>query len=42
MLAANDSELRQRRARRNALWLAVLALTFYAGFIAISVSRAHG
>jgi len=33
---------RQRRAKRNALWLTLLALGFYAGFILLSVSRAHG
>ena len=33
---------RQRRAKRNALWLALLALGFYAGFILLSMSRAHG
>jgi hypothetical protein len=41
--ATNDSEqLRQRRVRRGALWLTLLALGFYAAFIVISVSRAHG
>lgn len=33
---------RQRRVRRTAWWLAALALAFYAGFIVLSVSRAHG
>ncbi|HVY23421.1 MAG TPA: hypothetical protein VG962_08735 [Steroidobacteraceae bacterium] len=37
----NDAERRQR-IRRNALWLTLLALGFYAGFILLSVSRAHG
>jgi hypothetical protein len=31
---------RKRKARRTALWLALLAAAFYFGFIAISVMRA--
>jgi hypothetical protein len=33
---------RQRRAKRNALWLGLLALGFYTAFILLSMSRAHG
>ncbi len=33
---------RQRRIRRNVWWLAALALAFYVGFIAMSVSGARG
>jgi len=33
---------RQRRAKRNALWLGLLALGFYAAFILLSMSRPHG
>jgi len=33
---------RQRRVRRTTWWLAALALTFYVGFIVMSVSSAHG
>jgi len=32
----------RNRAKRNALWLALLALGFYAGFILLSLSRGHG
>lgn len=32
---------RQRRIRRNVWWLAALALAFYLGFIAMSVSGAR-
>jgi len=34
--------LRQRRVKRNALWLALLALGFYAAFVVLGLSRAHG
>jgi hypothetical protein len=34
--------LRQRRAKRNALWLALLALGFYVAFVALGLSGAHG
>jgi hypothetical protein len=37
-----NDPLRQRRARRNALWLGLLALGFYAAFIVLSMSRPHG
>jgi hypothetical protein len=33
---------RQRRAKRNAWWLALVAAGFYAAFILLSMSRAHG
>lgn len=33
---------RQRRVRRNAWWLAALALAFYIGFIVMSVSGVRG
>lgn len=33
---------RQRRVRRNVWWLAALALSFYVGFIVMSVSGARG
>ncbi len=33
---------RQRRIRRNVWWLVALALAFYLGFIAMSVSGARG
>lgn len=40
---ANEAALdRQRRVRRNAWWLAALALAFYVGFIVMSVSGARG
>jgi hypothetical protein len=35
-------EERKRRVRRTALWLALLAIAFYVGFIAMSVMRTHG
>jgi hypothetical protein len=47
MAAGNDSMTsepgldRQRRIRRNVWWLAALALAFYIGFIAMSVSGAR-
>jgi hypothetical protein len=37
--ALNDAD-RKRRARRTALWLALLAFAVYIGFIAVSVMRA--
>jgi len=42
MISHVDDTQRQRRAKRNALWLALLALGFYAAFILVSMSRAHG
>jgi hypothetical protein len=33
---------RQRRVRRTTWWLAALALSFYVGFIIMSVRAAHG
>jgi hypothetical protein len=43
MNASSDNEmLRQRRLKRNVLLLALLAIGFYAGFILLSMSRAHG
>jgi len=38
----DKSSEQQRRIRRNVVWLALLALAFYAGFIALSISKAHG
>jgi hypothetical protein len=37
--AVDESE-RRRRIRRSALWLGLIALVFYLGFIALSVIRA--
>ena len=34
-----DEAERRRRIRRTALWLGLIALTFYVGFIAMSVIR---
>jgi uncharacterized membrane protein (DUF485 family) len=31
----------RKRVRRTALWLALLALAFYLGFIALSIFRSH-
>ncbi|MGE0114467.1 MAG: hypothetical protein AB7T07_06250 [Steroidobacteraceae bacterium] len=43
MSVTNDQEIeRQRRIRRNVWWLAALALSFYVGFIVMSVSGARG
>jgi hypothetical protein len=39
MMHAIGPEERRRRVRRGALWLALLALTFYVGFIAMSITR---
>jgi hypothetical protein len=33
---------RKRRIRRTALWLGLVALAFYIGFIALSVMRSAG
>jgi hypothetical protein len=33
---------RQKRAKRNALILALVALGFYAAFITLGMSRVHG
>jgi hypothetical protein len=33
---------RRRRVRRTTLWLSLVALAFYIGFIAMSVRMAHG
>jgi len=41
MNMASDAD-RQKRAKRNALWLALLALGFYAAFVMLGMSRAHG
>jgi hypothetical protein len=35
-----DEEQRKRRIRRNVWWLVTLALSFYFGFIALSVVSA--
>jgi hypothetical protein len=37
-IVLNDHD-RQRRVRRTALWLALVALVVYIGFIAMSVMR---
>ena len=37
--AGVDKAERRKRIRRTTLWLALIALTFYAGFIAMSVIR---
>jgi hypothetical protein len=37
--AGVDEAERRKRIRRTALWLGFIALTFYAGFIAMSVIR---
>lgn len=43
MTASSDNDmLRQRRVKRNVLLLVLLAIGFYAGFILLSMSRAHG
>jgi len=34
-----DEAERRRRIRRSAAWLVLLALTFYAGFIALGLMR---
>lgn len=42
-MAMNEQQLdRQRRIKRTTLWLALLALAFYFGFIYLSVSGARG
>ena len=41
-VANKETDARQRRVKRNALWLGLLAVGFYVGFILLSVSRAHG
>jgi len=33
----NDADARRQRARRTALWVAVIAVLVYAGFIALNV-----
>jgi hypothetical protein len=35
-------EERQRRVRRSVIVLAIVALSFYLGFILLSVMRSHG
>jgi hypothetical protein len=40
VVAALNDAARKRRVRRTALWLALLALAVYIGFIAVSVMRA--
>jgi uncharacterized membrane protein YhaH (DUF805 family) len=42
-LNATDAELGQqrRRARRTAFWLMLLVFAIYAGFILLSVRKAH-
>jgi len=42
MISQVGDTQRQRRAKRNALWLVLLALGFYVTFILLSMSRAHG
>lgn len=42
MSVSNEQMDRQRRIRRNVWWLVALALVFYLGFIAMSVSGARG
>jgi hypothetical protein len=37
--ANSDDAARKRRIRRNVVFLVVLALSFYAGFILLAVSR---
>ncbi|WP_457096617.1 hypothetical protein [Lysobacter sp. P5_B9] len=34
-LSQNDIDVRRKRARRMALWIAVIAVVVYAGFIAL-------
>jgi len=34
-LSQNDVDARRKRARRMALWIAVIAVVVYAGFIAV-------
>ena len=34
-LSPNDIDARRKRARRMALWIAVIAVVVYAGFIAL-------
>lgn len=42
MTATDELLARQRRVRRNVWWLAALALSFYIGFIVMSVSGVRG
>ena len=37
--ATSDHDTRKRSARRTALWLALVAVAFYLGFIAMGVLR---
>jgi uncharacterized membrane protein len=39
-MSANDNEQRRRKVRRTTLILSMVALSFYIGFIVMSVSRA--
>jgi len=39
VVATLNEEDRKRRIRRTAIWLGLVALAFYIGFIAISVMR---
>ena len=41
VVAGADEAARKRSVRRTALWLALLAASFYLGFIAMAVLRAH-
>ena len=42
-MATNEEQLeRQRRIKRTTLWLVLLALSFYIGFIYLSMSGARG
>jgi len=40
-MTEQDAE-RRKRAVRTSLWLALLAVTFYVGFIAVQLLRARG
>ncbi len=39
--SGSDSEQRRRSVRRTTLWLTLLAVAFYGGFILLSVVRSH-
>lgn len=41
-MSADARQLQQRRARRTAFVLSLVALAIYAGFIALTVHRSHG
>lgn len=41
-MSEDARQVQQRRARRTAIVLSLIALAIYAGFIALTVHRSHG